>query len=503
MIVLLLISITRLWGLASTPYGINQDEAYAGYEAFSLLKYGFDSWGLKFPVYFISWGSGMNVLYSYLLIPFFYLLGCNIFVLRLPQALCGIFACYVFYRILRLFYKKREALIGFFVVGIMPWGIMYSRFGLEANLLPLFYLLGFYFCLRAFKNNNYILLSALFYAISMYAYATGWIFVIFTMLIQYSYFVYMKHNKIVTIKTFLALGTFGLLVLPLFLFWLVNNGYINEIKTSFFSVPKLVYWRANEIGFNHFGMKFQAFIRCFVYQNDTMRANALPQFGAFYHLSLIFGIIGLWVLVKRSYTDLRDKKVSFSFLVLMNIIVGVVYSLMLFSTINRLNFLWYFMIMSIIIGVLLFRRKIQLCILLVYLVMFVKFISFYFTEYNKTWFTLFRRGINEALVFINENPKYKYKPVYFVGLDDVHSSVLFLTQYPTDEFYKNVEWMIYPNAYLDARKFGKYHFIKEFNYDKINNDAIYVFSKWDKYMAANFSQYVFREYVVAIPRRIL
>ena len=357
--ILFVVALTRLWGLSATPYGINQDEAYVGYEALSLLNYGFDSWGYAFPVYFIGWGSGMSILYSYILIPFFYLFGSSILVLRLPQALCGILACYIFYRVLRFFYKKREALIGFFIAGIAPWGIMYSRFGLDANLLPLFYLLGFYFYLRAFKNSSYILLSALFYGISMYTYVTGWIFVGITLLVQYGYFLYMRYSKIIAIKIVQALVVYGVIVFPLFLFLLVNGGYIDEIKTSFFSVPKLVYWRGNEIGYSNFGVKFQAFVRTFIFQNDTLRANCLPQFGMFYHLSLFFEIIGFGVLVKRAYIDLRDRKISFSFLVLMNIIIGVIYSMTLYSNVNRLNFLWYFIIISIVMGILFFKRKIQ------------------------------------------------------------------------------------------------------------------------------------------------
>lgn len=46
----------RVYKFGSLPGGINQDEAYAGYEAYSLLHYGKDSFGYSFPVYFISWG---------------------------------------------------------------------------------------------------------------------------------------------------------------------------------------------------------------------------------------------------------------------------------------------------------------------------------------------------------------------------------------------------------------------------------------------------------------
>ena len=56
----------RVWRFGTVPGGINQDEAFAGYEACSLLNYGVDSAGYRSPCNIVSWGSGMNVLESYL-----------------------------------------------------------------------------------------------------------------------------------------------------------------------------------------------------------------------------------------------------------------------------------------------------------------------------------------------------------------------------------------------------------------------------------------------------
>lgn len=496
-----LIIISRLVFLDSVPYGVNQDEAYAGYEALSLLKYGFDSWGYNFPVYFISWGSGMSVLYSYILIPFFYLFGSSVFVLRLPQALGGILACYIFYRILRLFWGKRDALIGFFIVGIMPWGIMSSRFGMDANLLPLFYLLGFYFYLRALKCSNYIFLSAIFYGLAMYAYASSWIFVIISMLFQYAYWLYFKHNKNDVLVVFVVLCVFGILFAPLFLLYLINSGYMEEIKTSFLSIPKLIYWRDNEIGFNNFGLKFSALVNVLIKQNDFMPHNCIPEFGLFYHISLPLIIVGLFILIKHSIADLKDNVFSFSFVILINVLFGVIYALMLYSNINRINYLWYFIIFSIVVGILSCNTKVQWGVLFIYFVLFVKFVSFYFTDYNAQFNPTFKKGLQEAIMFINENPKYKNSAIYFVGFNDIHSSVLFLTNYPTDDFYRNVEWRNFPNIYMDTRSFGRYIFIKNEELKNINNNAIYIISQFDGKFAFNFDMHKFKDYTVAIPRK--
>ncbi|MBR5280514.1 MAG: hypothetical protein IKU26_06080, partial [Clostridia bacterium] len=68
LLILLLGIFLRVYQFGTLPIGLNQDEAFAGYEAFSLAHYGVDSAGYHNPVYFVSWGSGMNVLESYLAI---------------------------------------------------------------------------------------------------------------------------------------------------------------------------------------------------------------------------------------------------------------------------------------------------------------------------------------------------------------------------------------------------------------------------------------------------
>lgn len=69
------------------PGGLNQDEASAGYDAFSIMYYGVDRNGFHLPIYLTAWGSGQNALYSYLSMPFIGIFGLNELSLRLPAAI--------------------------------------------------------------------------------------------------------------------------------------------------------------------------------------------------------------------------------------------------------------------------------------------------------------------------------------------------------------------------------------------------------------------------------
>lgn len=75
----------------------NQDEAMAGYEAYSLSKYGEDRFGMSFPAYFTAWKyAQMNVLMSILMIPFIKIFGLSTFTIRLPNLIISIISMIIF-----------------------------------------------------------------------------------------------------------------------------------------------------------------------------------------------------------------------------------------------------------------------------------------------------------------------------------------------------------------------------------------------------------------------
>ena len=73
--ILVLGAFARLRRFGAVPCGLNQDEAFAAYEAWALLHSGVDSSLHAWPVYLTAWGSGMNALETYLLLPLLALFG--------------------------------------------------------------------------------------------------------------------------------------------------------------------------------------------------------------------------------------------------------------------------------------------------------------------------------------------------------------------------------------------------------------------------------------------
>lgn len=175
-VILFIAACTRLIALDRLPAGVLPDEAYGAYNAWGLMTEGLDSRGYLYPVYFVAWGSGMSVLYSYLAIPMFGLLGVNILAYRLPQAILGIFSVYGIYRLSRELFDRKTALLLAFVLSVNPWHIMNTRFGLDANMAPGMFLIGLMFLVQGVKKKSrYLAGAAVFLGAALYCYALTWI----------------------------------------------------------------------------------------------------------------------------------------------------------------------------------------------------------------------------------------------------------------------------------------------------------------------------------------
>lgn len=175
LLIMVLAPFLRLYKFTQIPPGLNQDEAAAAYEAYSLLLTGADRWGNNWPSYFLAWGSGQNVLYSYLSIPFIKVFGLNVFSTRLVALILGIATIPLLYLTLKKAHSAKAGLVGAFLLATLPWHIMSSRWALESNILPFFMLLGI--CLFVLvtkdKQPKLLIVSGIAFALSLYAYGTA------------------------------------------------------------------------------------------------------------------------------------------------------------------------------------------------------------------------------------------------------------------------------------------------------------------------------------------
>ncbi len=163
-IIIIIAACTRLIALEQFPSGTYTDEAYGAYNAWGLLTEGIDDRGYSFPIYLVTWGSGMNALYIYLGMFMFKIFGVSLFAYRIPQAVFGILAILALYFICENLFNKYVALIAAFALTVTPWHIMMCRFGLESNLAPNMFLIGLCFFIWGInKKEIYLIPAAIFW----------------------------------------------------------------------------------------------------------------------------------------------------------------------------------------------------------------------------------------------------------------------------------------------------------------------------------------------------
>src|SRR3989339_425926 len=156
----------RTWKLGSNPPGLYWDEVSLGWNAYSVLKTGFDEHGRYLPVdTFFAFGDYKPPLYIYAVVPSIRIFDLNEFAVRFPSALAGTLLIIVTYLLAKVLlrshlsvrqgetFSDRTAMLSALLVAISPWSVTLSRVAFESNLAVLLNALGFLFFLYAVKKS--------------------------------------------------------------------------------------------------------------------------------------------------------------------------------------------------------------------------------------------------------------------------------------------------------------------------------------------------------------
>jgi len=480
-LILLLGTILRVYHFGVIPSGLNQDEAFAGYEAFSLLHYGIDSAGYHNPTYFVSWGSGMNVLESYLAIPFVWLLGNTAVAIRMPMLICSILSILVFYFLLKELYDEKTALFGFFVLAVCPWHVMLSRWGVESNLAPAFLLFGLFFLVKGLKKNQYWPLAALMYGLSLYAYAITWIVVPLTLVAVFSFMLFSRYGF--SLKYFvISVLILFLLALPHILFLLINMNVIPEIRTSLFSIPKLVAMRGSEVSLkNNFSIdSFVRIIRIVFGHGDDLLWNTFDGHNLYYTVSVPFLFVGFVEIIKLACKQVKARTMNGESVIWIGILCSCFVTLLITEiNVNKANHLHMYMIVLIALGMrsvmnLCGKRKnvIMVVITLIYTISVWNFSTSYFKTYNTDISVHFRDGLKESIDFVNE------KGYERVNVDSsvYYPQVLYYDKTATPDYIESRNYTNYPDAFLQVGCFTKYTF--GIDYESVGDYDAYIVPVW-------------------------
>lgn len=169
LILLISIFVTFIY-LGKIPRAFYFDEAAFGYYGHSILKYGLDEFGNKFPLYFKSIGDYKYPLYVYLTTLPTLFFGLGIFSARFVSAVSGILiVLYIYlYSKDKNLLPKSKTLLGLSFIFLLssPWYLLFARTAREATLGLALVVWGIYFHDRKnFRLSTFLfLLSGVTYS---------------------------------------------------------------------------------------------------------------------------------------------------------------------------------------------------------------------------------------------------------------------------------------------------------------------------------------------------
>ncbi|MCR5773025.1 MAG: glycosyltransferase family 39 protein [Butyrivibrio sp.] len=480
--------------------GVAQDEAYAGYEAYSLLHYGIDSHGYSMPVYLEAWGSGMNALETYLEMPFIKLLGLSSISIRIPQMIIGVLILPAFYGCCKIIRNDSFGLIGLIVLTISPWQILATRWGLEANLLPAFMVFGTYFLLKASTNRYMIYLSMICYGLSLYCYAAAW--VVMPLIIGCSLIYLIIKNYIrIDIHLFISMLILGIMAAPLLLFVLVNTDHLIEIVTPLLSIPRLTVFRSSEVALTPAVMiqnLSNMFEILFISQDDNLGINAVPTYGIYYRIGPIFILIGILVSIYKIIKSIITHKniLNLNTLFLIWFIWCILHGCLVESDLTRINIIYIpltYMIAEGIYSILEALHKItskssipviiaSLILAIIYTSLFARFeLTYMSLSYNKDNVSHFDYGLADCLSIAQNN---NAETIY---INVLYPVILFEDKFPAPDFVNTVVYKDVHASFLEPESFGNY-ILGDFTNNAPSDNAVYICKEDDTAAISYFNQ---------------
>lgn len=171
-LIFILGALLRFYRLGEIPVGLHRDEAFLGYNAYSLLKTAKDMSGNFLPLHLASFLYSPAG-YSYFSIPFIQLFDLSAFSVRFASALFGSLTVLITYFLVQeLFKKQNVALLSSLFLAISPWHINLSRTATENTVVVFFITLGIFLYISWMKKKHLWLLIAAFisFGITIFVY---------------------------------------------------------------------------------------------------------------------------------------------------------------------------------------------------------------------------------------------------------------------------------------------------------------------------------------------
>jgi hypothetical protein len=497
--------VARIWDFGVTPPGLNPDEASIGVEAYYLYKFGMDRNGITFPVHLISWGSGQNALYAYIIMPLIALRGLNVQSIRLPMMLSGILSLPLMYYVGKKLYGKKFALISMFFLAISPWAIVNTRWAVESNILPFLFLAGFAFLLAASDRGIWFIPASICFALCLYTYGTTYIAIPVFMALSLAAIIYSKKIEIKYVISGLIL--FLLLAFPIILFVIVNTFKLEAINIGSITIPRLpveARYESLAVVFDKSPLtslaeNIKVMFDLLWTQKDAFAWNFVDPFGYFYTYTFPLVAIGFLLLI-ISFKNIKENAFERWLLLAWTVAamsIGVVHPVNL----TRLNLIFIPALFCAAICLVELDKLVKYATPVALVILSVAFIFFNLAYhgniYQKRAEVVFNAGIIPAIEYAVDN----HSPLICVTEQTRFAYIyaLYVKKFHPSEYLSQIEWLLPEEYPLDPartpRALGEFRFRLS---DCVEDpDAVYVLTLKEtppnpevKYKVRTFTKYL-------------
>ncbi len=322
-LIIVLAGALRLYQLGNIPHGMTWDEAAIGYNGFAIFHTRRDEWLHRVPISFKSFGDYKSPLAIYLNGPFTFLLGMNLFAVRLPFALVGTSSVVAMILLTYLLAKRgmsedESKVLGLaagLITALSPWHIHFSRIGFESGMALSFLMWGvvcllyFFDCslpkskAQSRKQIAILVLSVLFAVASFYTYHSA---KIVTPLVFLAVAATNWNGIKLRLKQYISAGIFGgVLLLPLMKDSFFGNGGDRFGQATVFG-QHLPLIQLIQVLSSHTLAHFSAAYLIFG-QTVTLR-HGDGHWGILYLTDLLLGLAGLIFFLLKGNRFLQNRR---------------------------------------------------------------------------------------------------------------------------------------------------------------------------------------------------
>ncbi len=223
--------------LSSIPSGVYVDEAVAAYDSYSILKTGADHYGKFLPLSFRFFSAYTPGLFVYLNTIPIKLFGFNNFSIRFISVISTLIQLIFLYLIFKKFFIHKSYftnLISILFISISPWVVFNARLGYEVTLAQTFLTIAVYFLLVSINKPKFLLLSSLFFSLSVHTAHTQKILAPLIIIFSFLLFKIWRYPKKIILFSILILiitqiPNFYLITTKSF--WVKNSSISNNYST--------------------------------------------------------------------------------------------------------------------------------------------------------------------------------------------------------------------------------------------------------------------------------